>query len=184
MFPSRTGSWSCSTCTMTTGTRPTAPSAARGVSCCSVATPAASGWPHFLLGANQKTLSVPLHPAPRPPSYPFLVDTDWRASVSENPWCSSPPVFNFFSRCFCVDCLDVLVGSGTADAAKEQEPWSCYVCQPQNCYGVLRLRQDWNTRLKEFFTSVQGQEYVRKWVVGTVGMGKMVPEALLQGSVW
>jgi len=64
-------------------------------------------------------------------------------------------------RCFCVECLEVLVGRGTSAKAKEQEPWNCYMCQPQRSYGVLHRRQDWNTRLQDFFTSDKGQEYVR-----------------------
>ncbi|XP_076967595.1 DNA (cytosine-5)-methyltransferase 3B isoform X6 [Tamandua tetradactyla] len=62
-------------------------------------------------------------------------------------------------RCFCVECLEVLVGAGTAADAKLQEPWSCYMCVPQRCHGVLRRRKDWNTRLQAFFTSDMGHEY-------------------------
>ncbi|NXU82098.1 DNM3B methyltransferase, partial [Oreotrochilus melanogaster] len=62
-------------------------------------------------------------------------------------------------RCFCVECLEVLVGRGTSAKAKEQEPWNCYMCQPQGSYGVLQRRQDWDTRLQDFFTSDKGQEY-------------------------
>nr|XP_023482097.1 DNA (cytosine-5)-methyltransferase 3B isoform X6 [Equus caballus] len=62
-------------------------------------------------------------------------------------------------RCFCVECLEVLVGSGTAAHAKLQEPWSCYMCLPQRCHGVLRRRKDWNVRLQAFFTSDTGLEY-------------------------
>ncbi|XP_053902265.1 DNA (cytosine-5)-methyltransferase 3B isoform X2 [Malaclemys terrapin pileata] len=62
-------------------------------------------------------------------------------------------------RCFCVECLEVLVGQGTSAKAKEQEPWSCYMCLPQKCYGVLQRRPDWNVRLQDFFTSDKGQEY-------------------------
>ncbi|XP_069908030.1 DNA (cytosine-5)-methyltransferase 3B isoform X5 [Oryctolagus cuniculus] len=62
-------------------------------------------------------------------------------------------------RCFCVECLEVLVGSGTAADAKLQEPWSCYMCVPQRCHGVLRRRKDWNVRLQAFFTSDMGHEY-------------------------
>lgn len=69
-------------------------------------------------------------------------------------WCG-------WGRCFCVECLEVLVGRGTSAKAKEQEPWNCYMCQPQRSYGVLQRRQDWNTRLQDFFTSDKGQEYVR-----------------------
>ncbi|XP_038185988.1 DNA (cytosine-5)-methyltransferase 3B isoform X2 [Arvicola amphibius] len=56
-------------------------------------------------------------------------------------------------RCFCVECLEVLVGEGTAEDAKLQEPWSCYMCLPQRCHGVLRRRKDWNMRLQDFFTT-------------------------------
>ncbi|XP_058034201.1 DNA (cytosine-5)-methyltransferase 3B [Ahaetulla prasina] len=65
---------------------------------------------------------------------------------------------NCFS-CFCVDCLNTLVGRGSAEAARKEEPWSCYMCRPQQRYGVLLRRRDWNTRLKEFFTNEEGQEY-------------------------
>lgn len=64
-------------------------------------------------------------------------------------------------RCFCVECLEVLVGRGTSAKVKEQEPWNCYMCQPQQSHGVLQRRQDWNARLQDFFTSDKGQEYVR-----------------------
>ncbi|XP_059262769.1 DNA (cytosine-5)-methyltransferase 3B isoform X3 [Mustela nigripes] len=62
-------------------------------------------------------------------------------------------------RCFCVECLEVLVGTGTAEDAKLQEPWSCFMCLPQRCHGVLRRRKDWNVRLQAFFTSDPGLEY-------------------------
>ncbi|XP_004687345.1 PREDICTED: DNA (cytosine-5)-methyltransferase 3B isoform X3 [Condylura cristata] len=62
-------------------------------------------------------------------------------------------------RCFCVECLEVLVGAGTAEGARQQEPWSCYMCLPQRCHGVLRRRRDWSVRLQSFFTSDTGLEY-------------------------
>ncbi|KAM8798248.1 DNA (cytosine-5)-methyltransferase 3B isoform 2-T2 [Eudromia elegans] len=62
-------------------------------------------------------------------------------------------------RCFCVECLEVLVGRGTSAKAKEQEPWNCYMCQPPRSYGVLQRRHDWSVRLQDFFTSDKGQEY-------------------------
>ncbi|NXW05368.1 DNM3B methyltransferase, partial [Fregetta grallaria] len=71
-------------------------------------------------------------------------------------------------RCFCVECLEVLVGRGTSAKAKEQEPWNCYMCQPQRSYGVLQRRQDWNTRLQDFFTSDKGQEYAAPKIYPTV----------------
>ncbi|NXG67385.1 DNM3B methyltransferase, partial [Hemiprocne comata] len=71
-------------------------------------------------------------------------------------------------RCFCVECLEVLVGRGTSAKAKEQEPWNCYMCQPQRSYGVLQRRQDWNTRLQDFFTSDKGQEFAEPKIYPTV----------------
>ncbi|XP_062947111.1 DNA (cytosine-5)-methyltransferase 3B isoform X4 [Cynocephalus volans] len=62
-------------------------------------------------------------------------------------------------RCFCVECLEVLVGVGTAADAKLQEPWSCYMCLPQRCHGILRRRKDWTVRLQAFFTSDMGHEF-------------------------
>lgn len=74
---------------------------------------------------------------------------------------AAPPLATWH-RCFCVECLEVLVGTGTAADAKLQEPWSCYMCLPQRCHGVLRRRKDWNMRLQAFFTSDTGLEYVSR----------------------
>ncbi|KAM6052858.1 DNA (cytosine-5)-methyltransferase 3B isoform 2-T3 [Theristicus caerulescens] len=82
-------------------------------------------------------------------------------------------------RCFCVECLEVLVGRGTSAKAKEQEPWNCYMCQPQRSYGVLQRRQDWNTRLQDFFTSDKGQEYAAPKVYPTVPPAKRRPIRVL-----
>ncbi|XP_023652416.1 DNA (cytosine-5)-methyltransferase 3B-like isoform X1 [Paramormyrops kingsleyae] len=62
-------------------------------------------------------------------------------------------------RCFCVDCLDILVGAGTSDQARALDPWHCYVCQPVQAIGVLHCRPDWSTRLQDFFASDYGQEF-------------------------
>ncbi|KAM6112834.1 LOW QUALITY PROTEIN: DNA (cytosine-5)-methyltransferase 3B [Pterocles gutturalis] len=82
-------------------------------------------------------------------------------------------------RCFCVECLEVLVGRGTSAKAKEQEPWNCYMCQPQQSYGVLQRRQDWNTRLQDFFTSDKGQEYAEPKIYPTVPPAKRRPIRVL-----
>uniref|UniRef100_A0A8C1UMW5 DNA (cytosine-5-)-methyltransferase n=1 Tax=Cyprinus carpio TaxID=7962 RepID=A0A8C1UMW5_CYPCA len=55
-------------------------------------------------------------------------------------------------RCFCKDCLNMLVGAGTFDKLKEVDPWSCYICLPSKCYGVLKLRPDWSVRVQELNT--------------------------------
>ncbi|OWK56607.1 DNA (cytosine-5)-methyltransferase 3B [Lonchura striata] len=82
-------------------------------------------------------------------------------------------------RCFCVECLDVLVGRGTSSRVKEQEPWNCYMCQPQQNHGVLQRRQDWNTRLQDFFTSDKGQEYAAPKIYPTVPPAKRRPIRVL-----
>ncbi|XP_051510104.1 DNA (cytosine-5-)-methyltransferase 3 beta, duplicate a isoform X2 [Myxocyprinus asiaticus] len=62
-------------------------------------------------------------------------------------------------RCFCKDCLNMLVGPGTFDKLKEVDPWSCYVCLPSKRYGVLKLRPDWSVRVQEFFANNSAFEF-------------------------
>ncbi|XP_071429120.1 DNA (cytosine-5)-methyltransferase 3B [Pithys albifrons albifrons] len=82
-------------------------------------------------------------------------------------------------RCFCVECLDVLVGRGTSAKARVQEPWNCYMCQPQQNSGMLQRRQDWNTCLLDFFTSDKGQEYAAPKIYPTVPPAKRRPIRVL-----
>ncbi|XP_067324391.1 DNA (cytosine-5)-methyltransferase 3B isoform X1 [Anolis sagrei] len=82
-------------------------------------------------------------------------------------------------RCFCVDCLNTLVGRGAADAAREEEPWSCFMCQPQKQHGLLQRRHDWNTRLKEFFTNERGQEYEAPKIYPAIPAAKRRPIRVL-----
>lgn len=72
---------------------------------------------------------------------------------------SSLPSF-FLLRCFCVDCLDLLVGAGASNSARDLDPWLCYMCQPLQQYGVLKRRHDWSLKLQEFFVNDNGQEFV------------------------
>ncbi|KAF7248697.1 DNA (cytosine-5)-methyltransferase 3B, partial [Varanus komodoensis] len=83
------------------------------------------------------------------------------------------------ARCFCVDCLDALVGRGSAEAAREEEPWSCFMCQPQRRHGVLQRRQDWSARLKEFFTSESGREYEAPKIYPPIPAAKRRPIRVL-----
>uniref|UniRef100_A0A673KHJ8 DNA (cytosine-5-)-methyltransferase n=1 Tax=Sinocyclocheilus rhinocerous TaxID=307959 RepID=A0A673KHJ8_9TELE len=62
-------------------------------------------------------------------------------------------------RCFCVDCLDILVGAGAANSARDLDPWRCYMCQPLQQYGVLKKRHNWSLKLQEFFVNDNGQEF-------------------------
>ncbi|KAK5895061.1 hypothetical protein CesoFtcFv8_011684 [Champsocephalus esox] len=62
-------------------------------------------------------------------------------------------------RCFCVDCLDILVDPGASNSARHLDPWRCYMCQPLLQYGVLKRRHDWSLKLQEFFAKDSGQEF-------------------------
>uniref|UniRef100_A0A8C4QKZ0 DNA (cytosine-5-)-methyltransferase n=1 Tax=Eptatretus burgeri TaxID=7764 RepID=A0A8C4QKZ0_EPTBU len=62
-------------------------------------------------------------------------------------------------RCFCVDCVDLLVGPGTATAAIAKDPWTCYLCLEGGEHGYLKRRADWPTRLQQFFASDSHQEF-------------------------
>ncbi|KAL2103403.1 hypothetical protein ACEWY4_000271 [Coilia grayii] len=62
-------------------------------------------------------------------------------------------------RCFCKDCLDFLVAPGTFEQLKEVEPWSCYMCQPPQKNGALRLRTDWSKRVQDFFANNSALEF-------------------------
>lgn len=69
-------------------------------------------------------------------------------------------VFVCVWRCFCVECVDLLVGAGSAAAAIKEDPWNCYMCGPRNTYGLLRRRDDWPCRLQHFFANNHEQEFV------------------------
>uniref|UniRef100_A0A8C2X6I4 DNA (cytosine-5-)-methyltransferase n=1 Tax=Cyclopterus lumpus TaxID=8103 RepID=A0A8C2X6I4_CYCLU len=56
-------------------------------------------------------------------------------------------------RCFCKDCVEILVGPGTFDTLKDIDPWSCYMCKPSQCVGNLKLRPDWSVKVQDFFAN-------------------------------
>uniref|UniRef100_A0A6Q2YRQ6 DNA (cytosine-5-)-methyltransferase n=1 Tax=Esox lucius TaxID=8010 RepID=A0A6Q2YRQ6_ESOLU len=62
-------------------------------------------------------------------------------------------------RCFCVECVDLLVGEGSASAAIIEDPWDCYMCETRNTHGLLRRRDDWPARLQVFFANNHEQEF-------------------------
>ncbi|XP_028996256.1 DNA (cytosine-5)-methyltransferase 3A-like isoform X3 [Betta splendens] len=62
-------------------------------------------------------------------------------------------------RCFCVECVDLLVGAGSAAAAINEDPWNCYMCGPRSTYGLLRRRDDWPCRLQHFFANNHEQDF-------------------------
>lgn len=129
----RTRSWNVPTSTTMTAISPTAPSAAGAERCSCVATTTAVGqWRRVRLGSV-----VLLHHC---------------RDLNLIPVCES--------RCFCVECVDLLVGAGSAVAAIKEDPWNCYMCGPRSTYGLLRRRDDWPCRLQHFFANNHEQEFV------------------------
>lgn len=71
----------------------------------------------------------------------------------------SNPVFPV-CRCFCVECVDLLVGQGAAHAAIKEDPWNCYMCSQKGVFGLLGRRSDWPSRLQHFFANNHDQDFV------------------------
>lgn len=129
---------------MMTAISPTAPSAAGGARCSCAGTTIAAGE-----APPPRVVALPLCPALRPHSI-----RDW-------PWGESPlRSTGLPSRCFCVECVDLLVGPGAAQAAIKEDPWNCYMCGHKGTYGLLRRREDWPSRLQMFFANNHDQEFV------------------------
>lgn len=59
-----------------------------------------------------------------------------------------------------MECVDLLVGPGAAQAAIKEDPWNCYMCGHKGTYGLLRRREDWPSRLQMFFANNHDQEFV------------------------
>lgn len=66
----------------------------------------------------------------------------------------------FPCRCFCVECVDLLVGPGAAHAAIKEDPWNCYMCSQKGVFGLLARRIDWPSRLQHFFANNHEQDFV------------------------
>uniref|UniRef100_A0A668AQW2 DNA (cytosine-5-)-methyltransferase n=1 Tax=Myripristis murdjan TaxID=586833 RepID=A0A668AQW2_9TELE len=62
-------------------------------------------------------------------------------------------------RCFCVECVDLLVGPGAAHAAIKEDPWNCYMCGQKGVFGLLERRTDWPCRLQRFFANNHDQDF-------------------------
>ncbi|XP_040285741.1 DNA (cytosine-5)-methyltransferase 3A-like [Bufo bufo] len=62
-------------------------------------------------------------------------------------------------RCFCVDCVDLLVGRGTSQAAIEEDPWSCYMCREERVHDLLQRREDWPRHLQNLLSNTHDQDY-------------------------
>uniref|UniRef100_A0A671UZL2 DNA (cytosine-5-)-methyltransferase n=1 Tax=Sparus aurata TaxID=8175 RepID=A0A671UZL2_SPAAU len=83
-------------------------------------------------------------------------------------------------RCFCVECVDLLVGAGSAAAAIKEDPWNCYMCGPRSTYGLLRRRDDWPCRLQHFFANNHEQEFEPAKLYTPVAAEKRKPIRLVR----
>ncbi|XP_037100257.1 DNA (cytosine-5)-methyltransferase 3A-like isoform X8 [Syngnathus acus] len=82
-------------------------------------------------------------------------------------------------RCFCVECVDLLVGIGSAAAAIKEDPWNCYMCGPRNTHGLLRRRDDWPCRLQHFFANNHEQDFEPAKLYAPVAAEKRQPIRVL-----
>ncbi len=65
-----------------------------------------------------------------------------------------------------MECVDLLVGQGAANAAIEEDPWNCYMCGQKGVFGLLGRRTDWPSRLQLFFANNHDQDFVSNAPLG------------------
>ncbi|XP_030299891.1 DNA (cytosine-5)-methyltransferase 3A isoform X4 [Sparus aurata] len=82
-------------------------------------------------------------------------------------------------RCFCVECVDLLVGQGAAHAAIKEDPWNCYMCSQKGGFGLLGRRSDWPSRLQLFFANNHDQDFETPKVYPPVMVEKRKPIRVL-----
>ncbi|XP_038656029.1 DNA (cytosine-5)-methyltransferase 3A isoform X9 [Scyliorhinus canicula] len=82
-------------------------------------------------------------------------------------------------RCFCVECVDLLVGPGAAQAAIKEDPWNCYMCNHKGIFGLLRRREDWPVRLQHFFANNHDQEFDPPKLFAPIAAEKRKPVRVL-----
>uniref|UniRef100_UPI00398E6019 DNA (cytosine-5)-methyltransferase 3A isoform X2 n=1 Tax=Pristiophorus japonicus TaxID=55135 RepID=UPI00398E6019 len=82
-------------------------------------------------------------------------------------------------RCFCVECVDLLVGPGAAQAAIKEDPWNCYMCNHKGIFGLLRRRDDWPIRLQQFFANNHDQEFDPPRLYAPIAAEKRKPVRVL-----
>ncbi|XP_049596088.1 DNA (cytosine-5)-methyltransferase 3A isoform X1 [Syngnathus scovelli] len=82
-------------------------------------------------------------------------------------------------RCFCVECVDLLVGQGAAHTAIKEDPWNCYMCGHKGAYGLLDRRPDWTCRLQHFFANNHDQDFQPTKLYPPIGVDKRKPIRVL-----
>ncbi|CAH6789884.1 Dnmt3l [Phodopus roborovskii] len=61
--------------------------------------------------------------------------------------CESPDC----TRCYCFECVDILVGPGTSERINAMACWVCFLCLPFSRSGLLQRRRKWRHQLKAFY---------------------------------
>ncbi|KAL1771449.1 DNA (cytosine-5)-methyltransferase 3-like [Sigmodon hispidus] len=61
--------------------------------------------------------------------------------------CESPDC----TRCYCFECVDILVGPGTSERINAMACWVCFLCLPFTRSGLLQRRRKWRHQLKTFY---------------------------------
>ncbi|TDH10077.1 hypothetical protein EPR50_G00071120 [Perca flavescens] len=82
-------------------------------------------------------------------------------------------------RCYCTDCLNILVGQGTFDALKLLDPWICYLCQPHRPHGALIPREDWSVRVQDLFANNSAMEFEAHRVYPSIPANQRRPVRVL-----
>ncbi|KAM6969013.1 DNA (cytosine-5)-methyltransferase 3A isoform 4-T4 [Tautogolabrus adspersus] len=82
-------------------------------------------------------------------------------------------------RCFCVECVNLLVGQGAAHTAIKEDPWNCYMCGQKSVHGLLLRRTDWPTRLQRFFANNHDQDFEAPKLYAPVMVEKRKPIRVL-----
>nr|XP_045005155.1 DNA (cytosine-5)-methyltransferase 3-like [Jaculus jaculus] len=54
------------------------------------------------------------------------------------------------TRCYCFECMDILVGPGTSERIHAMDYWACFLCLPFARNGLLLRRRKWRQQLKDF----------------------------------
>ncbi|XP_063775531.1 DNA (cytosine-5)-methyltransferase 3A-like isoform X2 [Pseudophryne corroboree] len=62
-------------------------------------------------------------------------------------------------RCFCVECVDLLVGPGAAKSAIQEDPWNCVMCDQNGVRGLLQRRDNWPTHLQALLSNHHDLDY-------------------------
>uniref|UniRef100_A0A8C9PWA1 PHD-type domain-containing protein n=1 Tax=Spermophilus dauricus TaxID=99837 RepID=A0A8C9PWA1_SPEDA len=77
----------------------------------------------------------------------FQYDQDgYQSSCSICGWGGNPDC----PRCYCLECVDTLVGPGTVGRIHAMSSWVCFLCLPFSRSGLLQRRRKWRERLKAF----------------------------------